>query len=264
MEVTTSSGKRINQGQVVVLADLRAPPDVDWPELNNDHLYTIALWNATASDAPRMHFLAVNAPTQVRIVIPYKPPTADSLNDDTYQLAVFQQDSSFPVYSARSHSNFKFPMAWRFTREVGIRDFHIESSHVARADTTGHHATNGHATTKTNGGGYFNLGHSLTPGQEKFCRCTLHVMAKQPEHCLKTHEWGPGTDCYNPYSVCAKSTRTSVGRSSKCTDSYDFSGIPDNELQAYAVVEGVSVPSPYIRSTMIANLETWRSGKAGK
>lgn len=112
---------------------------------------------------------------------------------------------------------------------------------------------------------YFKSDHELTPDQEKYCRCTLHVMAKDlkagKEDCLADKDWGPGKACYNPYSVCAKSTKTSVGRSPKCTVSYNFSGIPDEELRAYATVEGVSVPTPYNRATMIRNLEAWRSAK---
>lgn len=113
--------------------------------------------------------------------------------------------------------------------------------------------------------GYFKPDHNLTAAQEKYCRCTLHVMSRDLQSgnkdCLSTKDWGPGKDCYNPYSVCAKSTKTSVGRSPKCTISYNFSEIPDDELRAYAIVEGVTIPTPYNRTIMISNLEAWRTAK---
>ena len=250
MRVATASGRTILSGNTVPMSDLRLPLDVDWPESIYGGLYTVAMWKATGSDAPRMHLLIVNTPSEGRVVIPYSTP-----HDPTavYQIQVLQQQEKFPLFSAASHSKFTFPVNWKFSRSVGTVNFQVSP------DTP---LSTGARVPPSNGkAGYFKPDHDLTEGQEKYCRCTLHTMAKQPEDCLAAHNWGPGKPCYNPYSVCAKSTRTSVGRSPKCTLNYNYSGIPDDELRAYAIVEGVSVPSPYNRSTMISNLETWRSGK---
>ena len=229
MEVFDSSGNLIHDGQVVKDTNLVDPPTVKWPDMYNGQYYTIAM------QSDRIHFLAVNIPSNARIVIPYKPPTPGD-----YQLSVYTQQEHFSVFSATSHDDFTFPLEWHFTREISMR-FRVVDPPKSKE-------------------GYFKLGHTLTPGEEKFCRCTLHVMAKQPEKCLQEHSFGTA-GCANPYAICAASTRTSVGRSNKCTINYEYEGIPDTELQAYAQLEGVSVPHPYDRTAMITNLNTWRNSK---
>jgi len=253
MEVTTATGKRITNGQTIALTDLKSPlADVNWSGITNGRLYTVALWNATSVDSPKMHFLAVNVPTKGRIVIPYSQPTPDPGYNDLYQLSVWEQQSEFPVYSAERHTRFRFPTNWVFSREVpgSPVNFYVK-------DNPGH-SSNGHSSN----GSYFKPGHSLTDKQEKFCRCVLHVAAKQPADCLKSKNYG-SKGCYNPYAVCAKSTGTSVGRSGKCGQSYDFNGIPDNELKAYSMMNGITVPSPYSRNNMLANIAAWK-GELGK
>ena len=106
--------------------------------------------------------------------------------------------------------------------------------------------------------GYFKSNSTLSDREEKFCRCALHVLAKNQGYCNKPGKWGRGTDCYNPYAVCAKSTRTS---SRHCGDSYDFSGVPDNELRAYAQSHSIAIPTPYDRNGMLANLRSWKTAE---
>ncbi len=109
--------------------------------------------------------------------------------------------------------------------------------------------------------GYFKDSNALSEGNQKYCRCVLHLMGKQNKGCLENKAWFKDVDgkrCYNPYSVCAKSTRHS---NRQCGKNYDWSGIPDNELEGYANINHVSVPSPYDRTQMINNILAWKKSK---
>ena len=110
---------------------------------------------------------------------------------------------------------------------------------------------------------YFLPNVNLTPDQEKYCRCELHVMARQPPACLQDQAWfqqREGKTCYNPYAGCAKSTGTSMG-SGGCGKFFDFQAIPDPELIAYAHAHNLPVPVPYDRQHMIFTLQNWQRQK---
>ncbi len=108
---------------------------------------------------------------------------------------------------------------------------------------------------------YFKNPAALSERDKKYCRCVLHVMGKQVPECLQDKAWFKkvgGKQCYNPYSVCAKST----GHTSRqCGENYDWSGIPDNELEGYANINHISVPAPYDRTQMINNILAWKQSK---
>ena len=65
-----------------------------------------------------------------------------------------------------------------------------------------------------------------------FCRCLLHVEAKNPGFCAAKN-FPQGEGCYDPHLVCAKSTGTSTGGKS-CSFAYNIEDLPYKELQAYA------------------------------
>ena len=84
--------------------------------------------------------------------------------------------------------------------------------------------------------GYFWRGAPIDDRQRAYCRCLLHVAARNGDDCYDTPgAMGTGR-CYNPYAVCT----ASVGRQSECSDYYAFTpqavrgGIPDDEVAAYA------------------------------
>lgn len=109
--------------------------------------------------------------------------------------------------------------------------------------------------------GYFKDLTDLTDGDQKYCRCVLHVLAKQNKGCLENKAWFKDIDgkrCYNPYAVCAKSTRHS---SRQCGVNYNWEGIPDNELEGYANINHIPVPTPYNRTQMINNILAWKKSK---
>nr|QBK90919.1 MAG: HeH/LEM domain protein [Pithovirus LCPAC201] len=110
---------------------------------------------------------------------------------------------------------------------------------------------------------YFKNPAALSDRDKKYCRCVLHVQGKQVPECLQDKAWFKnvgGKQCYNPYAVCAKSTHHT---SRECGKNYDWSGIPDNEIEGYAHINHISVPSPFDRTQMINNILAWkrREGK---
>lgn len=93
---------------------------------------------------------------------------------------------------------------------------------------------------------------NLPPNQKKWCRCILHVAAKQPDTCFTGNRTGKG--CYNVYAVCSKSVGTS---SRKCGEHFQFENIPDKELIAYAKLKKIDIPKPYSRTVMIKRLHSF-------
>ena len=96
---------------------------------------------------------------------------------------------------------------------------------------------------------------SLTEGQQKFCRCVLKVASKQSDECLKEKAWfqyKSGTKCYNPYSVCAHSVKTSTKH---CY--YDFKDLSDQLIRTWFILHDKAVPSPFIRENAILIMESY-------
>ena len=77
---------------------------------------------------------------------------------------------------------------------------------------------------------------------ESYCRCVLHVAARNPIEVNMSKSYGPGTGYANPYSICTKTT----GRkgSFACGTEYDFDVIPLDELRAFAALRGMD-PGKY-------------------
>ncbi|BCU03539.1 hypothetical protein [Pandoravirus japonicus] len=108
--------------------------------------------------------------------------------------------------------------------------------------------------------GYFWRGAPIDDRQRAYCRCLLHVAARNRDDCYDTPgALGTGR-CYNPYAVCT----ASVGRQSECSDYYAFTpravrgGIPDDEVAAYAHMRRLPV-GPTREATVAAIQEYLRA-----
>jgi hypothetical protein len=117
-------------------------------------------------------------------------------------------------------------------------------------------------THQTGGAGinYFKIDADLRENEKKWCRCVLHVAAKQTDQCLEdvnehAGQVFNGRTCYNPYAICSATVGTS---SRKCGINYEFRNIPDQELIAYAKIKKITVPKPYSRENMIQAIYTWK------
>lgn len=109
--------------------------------------------------------------------------------------------------------------------------------------------------------GYFWRGAPIDERQRAYCRCQLHVAARNNPECYENRGAALGHGrCYNPYAVCT----ASVGRQSECSAYYAFTpeavqgGIPDNEVEAYARLRGLPV-GPTRQTTVAAIYDYLRS-----
>lgn len=107
---------------------------------------------------------------------------------------------------------------------------------------------------------YFKTNHDLGEKEQKFCRCILHVGAKQDERCLddinqNAYKKFNNKTCYNPYSVCSSKIGTS---SRKCGMSYNFAHIPTDELIAYCRVNHIRIAPSYDRSQILSSIYQWK------
>jgi hypothetical protein len=113
---------------------------------------------------------------------------------------------------------------------------------------------------QSGGHSYFRKYAELRNDEKKWCRCVLHVAAKQSDTCLEdvnnnAEKILDGKICYNPYAICSKSIGTS---SRQCSINYAFENIPDDELIAYSKIKKIKVPIPYSRGKMIEAIMEWK------
>lgn len=241
---------------------------VNLPHLD---LLTLLLYNV---DESRLHFLEINirnADVKTgQVLLSYLTP-----GPGYYQLNVYQQSSEIPagVVERQVSSledltsglrlvgkiNFMIESGSQMTSPMGS----LPSSPRAESSTFVSPITET-PTSETPRGpagkeGWFFPDADLTDQEKKYCRCTIEVAGKQPAVCNSERAWfqsREGKKCYNPYAVCAKSTRTT---SRNCGSNFDFSNLPDNELIGYASLNRVDIPRPYNRQQLLSNIELWKS-----
>jgi len=90
-------------------------------------------------------------------------------------------------------------------------------------------------------------------------------MGGQTDSCLQQaagKQTVDGKACTNQWAVCHSRIK-GVGRL-ECGRYIDWSEVPDSELRSYAVYNSISIPSPYNRDVMLANLMAWKASFAGQ
>jgi len=97
---------------------------------------------------------------------------------------------------------------------------------------------------------YFKSGSSLSEDQKKYCKCTLHVGARNSVDCNLNKSFKLGSNCYNPYAVCSKSTHRTG--SVICGTEYDFESMPKAERDAFAALHGID-PRKYKTERALIN-----------
>lgn len=107
--------------------------------------------------------------------------------------------------------------------------------------------TNSKITSKICKAGYFHQNATITGKKQKYCRCLMHVSAKNDPSCYRNNKKLGTGGCYLPYSVCAKS----VGTTSHCLPSYNFNCIPTNELKAYSKFRELPISGSMSREDVI-------------
>lgn len=220
--------------------DAQGQLDVSWPA-NREDLYTLYIYDRSANNY--IHFLGVNIPgnniNEGLVVYPYVSPNPPS-GIHEYVIQIYQQGSRLNPPHGGSRIGY---------------DTSFLSSLSGKYMGTFRVKAKGSDKTVT----WFPEDTSLTKQQQKYCRCVLKVAGKQSTACNTEKAWYQsrgGTKCYNPYAVCAKSTKTS---SRECGSNYKWEDIPDKELMAYASLSRIPIPDPYTRRAMLDNIMSWKS-----
>ncbi len=99
---------------------------------------------------------------------------------------------------------------------------------------------------------YFKKDTKLTPQEQSYCRCTLHVAAKNSPTC-NLSRYKSGSPCYNPYAVCTK-VKKRTG-SITCGTEYNFRTMPKEERDAFAAMHGIDPRKYKTERGLISALE---------
>lgn len=94
----------------------------------------------------------------------------------------------------------------------------------------------------------------LTESEQKFCSCVVQVSEKQPSECNIEKAWYKirrGKKCYNPFSVCSKTTQ---GSNSECNKNYNYELLTDRQLNELANLSDIKT-SPFNRKRIIKSLQ---------
>ena len=100
----------------------------------------------------------------------------------------------------------------------------------------------------------------LSPRESKWCRCVLHVAAKQTSECLRTKKWRQvvdGQKCVNPYAVCSDK----VGTSSKekgCVMWYNFDELTKDELWGYVNLKNLRIRKQASEAELLKAIEKYK------
>ncbi len=95
-----------------------------------------------------------------------------------------------------------------------------------------------------------------------YCRCVLHVAAKNSTACNLKKAFKVGTPCKNPYAICTRSTQRKGAVS--CGQTYNYRTLPRAELDAFAALHGIDPRKHRNKQSLIAVLEQKASGEKRK
>lgn len=259
----------VKGGEILSPLVYQKPLSLIWPTEPNV-LYSIFVVGTKGTQST-LHYAIVNIPrmevAKGNVLAPYLPPNE---NSDRYDLYVYRQPLG-PIiaktFTRRTPSPLGSIIVPNRLTLIGTVSFLTQAIQPALTTApptfTVLHVVPGaiKGTKVPSGDEYFKDPASLSERDKKYCRCVLHVMGKAVPKCLQDKAWFEtieGKMCYNPYSVCAKSTRHTTR---VCGENYNWTGIPDHEIEGYAHINHINVPTPYDRAQMISNILAWKRGE---
>jgi phosphatidylethanolamine-binding protein (PEBP) family uncharacterized protein len=252
------------------------PITIEWNGDSNQ-LYTVIFYDIDApypapnnTSSPFLHSLIINIKgsdmsTGNQLIDYMSPhPPLDSL-PHTYLVDVYLQRENIRPSQHSVREKFKLN---EFIKDHNLTLLDRTSFKVGKKIPTRVSAMSIPISRQPETTNYFKADSNLDETQKSWCRCVLHVSAKQRGACNVEQAWFEKRNdqsCYNPYAVCSKRLGTSVRT---CGENYDFPSISDDELIAYAQLHQkkepkISIPDPYSREKMLDNIRKWKetSGK---
>jgi hypothetical protein len=200
--------------------------------------HTLLVWSLS-----HILLLIVNIPgnqiTKGDLLFEWETPIVGN----NYNVTLYEQERPIRVQDLENRKNFpveRFAIMYKLLELDSVRFKFAAASRDAAAKD------------------WFRAESNLSEGQRKYCRCTLKIAEKQTAECLRDRsKWGTGS-CYNPYAVCAKSTRTSMGRES-CMNHFDMDKIPVEFLRAYAIMNKIPLGNES-HQAIKENITAWKAG----
>jgi len=212
-------------------------------------LYTVVVRDPSAPGGEYFHEVTINADADLvgEDVISYSPPEKVGHH---YVYEVYEQPLAFDVHGDLGRQSFdwegvKKDIGLRLVRSVTI----TTTADTDRRSVTERREEESSITPKraavlkaVSEHGFVLPG--LSDRDTKYCRCVLHVAAKG--------------GAYNPYAVCAHSTKGSVH---SCSPYYDFEAMPLPELLAYAGQKGITVTDRSSRESAVLAIRDWKASE---
>jgi hypothetical protein len=238
---------------------------------NAKGLHTLMIYDINMSNY--LHLLIVNIPgndiLSGNVLISYEPPTQKNKIEHRYVFEIYKQKYELNIRK-NSRLNFRIDQfiekneltlfgndtlvlnfnTSKFKKQGAKQVSRVSSkspSRVSRVSKTS-------KVSKSPSSHIIIPNTDLTEREQKYCSCLIDVAAKQPESCITEKAWFKKKDgkvCYNPYAICAKSTKTS---SRKCSANYNYEAMSDDQLIAYADFHNVKLPKPFKRDKLISTI----------
>ena len=257
------------QGGNLPLTSVGNPPSVSWISADPNNYFTLIVYSLDHPHSPYVNFLAVNIPGSLLqdsdIVFPYERLSGIG----TIRIDLFLQTSLVDPLDPVIQSRANFDLVGFISRYgvVNVANMFVNViSHSTIPSSTiviprfprSSRSPRLSSPIRDNGENIIRVDSTLSEQQQKYCRCVLKVAAKQPAECDLSK--GRTGNCSNSYAICSSSTH---GSNKQCGENYNFEGMDDIYLKAYAELSRVPIPSPYDRQTMINNIYSWKAAKYG-
>lgn len=180
--------------------------------------FTVVVRDVDTQDGTYYHMLVMNANADLEgdVVLKYVPPQIEGHH---YIYEIYKQKSVMDTTAAK-FDRFG-PISEDFSKSNGLKLVGRVTILTTKPNESVQRLEVKH-TIKPND---FMKKGKLTDGEERYCRCVLHVAAKNRE--IK-----------NPQAICRKSTKNYTD---KCNSQYDFHAMPLSELLAYTRLNNISV-----------------------
>lgn len=207
--------------------------------------YTLIIYDTTKK---YLHYLEVDITKgkmgSGKVLVEYQPPNPPREDEDhEYVFSIYMQGTRTDIPSKKfQRSNFD---VIRYIRENQLS---LYTNTIIYANSEEYY----YPELKP-GTDFMKNNTYLAPEEEKYCSCIARLSEKQSPKCLESIRSGKkySDKCYNPYAVCAKSTKST---SRKCHTGYLYNNMSDKQLKSLALLKGKITSSQGYNREKIINI----------
>ena len=255
--IYNTKGNKIVNGQYINLRENSLiKPSFDWEYLEN-YFYLVIIYDIDANNY--IHYLVIDIPGMSlelgKEIYDYQPPDPPKGPPHQYIYAVYRLDR--PIEEFKIISIDELNEKYQLVDSVEFRAGFPSKRRLSWSEPL---EISGNEPLEISGNEPLEISGNepleVPAHEEKYCNCVLKVAAKQSRECLDSRKWkekdSEGKTCYNPYAVCAASTRSS---SRQCGKYYHYEKLTDQYLRAYAQLNHIPLPVPYNRLELLQRIE---------